>query len=478
MKSVKEATISSAKWGAIEKFSIQGIRFILGLIMARLLSPTDYGQISLIMLFIVISDVLVDSGFTNALIRKSNHVKQDFSTAFYFNFGIAVLCYVILFLISPWIAEFFNVPILKPLIRVQAISIIINSLVAVQLAMLTIKLDFKAIAKCNMTASIVSGIVGVVLAYIGLGVWALVWQTITASIITLICVCLICKWLPLAGFSKSSFRSMFSYGSKLLASSLINKVYQNLSTIIIGRFYSAKVLGNYDRGASLAAFPADNINTIIQKITFPIMAKIQDDEERLIHIYKKYIQILSMVIFFSCILLASIAKPLIGLILSSKWSGAIIFMQIYTFSVCFNHIDGVNLNLLYVKGRSDLVLKLELIKKSLSTLVLFASIPFGVVAICLSRVIYSLITLISDAYYTGKFYNYGFLKQVKDVWLYFVLSILSCIPAYAISYTKLPDAIALIIGCTTAITLYYVMLHRNPYMIELVELIKKQVKKK
>lgn len=472
MKSIKETTLSGAKWGAIEKFSVQGIRFILGLIMARLLSPSDYGQVSMMMFFIVISDVLVDSGFNNALIRKKEQTEEDYSTVFYFNLCIAFICYILLYLIAPWVAIFFDMPLLQSLLRLQSLSIIINALLAVQVARLTIELNFKAIAKCNLISSLISGILGVLLAYFGWGVWALVWQTLFSCTINLICVCYICRWIPSLQFSKVSFHNMFSYGSKLLASSLINKIYQNLTTLIIGKFYSSRALGDYDRGAGLSAFPADNVNMIMQKVTFPILAKLQDDDERLLSVYRKYIKMLSLVLFFACIFFASIAKPFILLLLGSKWVGAIVFMQIYTFSVCFNHIDGVNLNLLYVKGRSDLVLKLELIKKSLSTLILIASIPFGVVAICVARVIHTQITIISDSYYTGKFYNYGLMKQFKDVWRYLVLSIAACLPAYILSFTELNNILIILAAFATAPGIYYLSLRNDSSMKEILDMIK------
>lgn len=476
MKSVKEATISGAKWGAIEKFSIQGIRFILGLIMARLLSPSDYGQVSMIMFFIVISDTLVDSGFNNALIRKKEQTQDDYSTAFYFNLIIAITCYVILWLIAPWVANFFNMPLLKSLLRLQSISVILNSLLAVQTAKLTIELNFKALAKCNLISSLISGILGVILAYWGFGVWSLVWQTLTACLINLICICSICRWMPLFRFSRQSFHSMYSYGSKLLVSNLINKVYQNLTTIIIGKFYSSKALGTYDRGASLASFPADNINMIMQKVTFPILARLQDDDERLLSVYRKYIKTLSLVLFFACIFFAAIAKPLIILLLGNKWTGAIIFMQIYTLSVCFSHIDSVNLNLLYVKGRSDLVLKLEIIKKSLSTIVLFASIPFGVVAICFAKVIYTQITIISDSYYTGKFYNYGIISQIHDVKRYFIYSLVACFPTFILTFSNLHNILILIFGIIISPLLYWLFLRKDSTAIDFIHILRESIR--
>lgn len=471
MQSVKQATISGAKWGFIEKFSVQGIRFVLSMIMARLLSPGDYGAISMITVFIVIGEVFVDSGFNNALIRKKNQTEDDYSTVFYFNFAIAITCYALLFLGAPFVASFYNMPILTDVLRIQSLSLIINSLLAVQVARLTIELNFKAIAKCNFISSLVSGIIGVTFAYIGFGIWALVIQTLSACLINLTCVVSICRWIPKRTFSHESFYSMFSYGSKLLASNVFNKMYQNLYTLIIGKFYSAKDLGNYDRGSSLAAFPADTVGMVMQKVTFPILAKIQDDDERLLQVYRKYIKMLSMIIFFVCILLASIAKPLILIVLTEKWAPAIIFLQLYTFSVVFNHIDTINLNFLFVKGRSDLVLKLEFIKKGLASLVLFASVPFGVLAVCLSKVVYSQINIVADSYYTGKFYNYGFLKQMRDVLPFLLLSIASCLPGFLLSFTGLNNWIVLITGCTIAPILYYLFLRKNPLMQEVVQLV-------
>lgn len=477
MKSVKEATLSGAKWGMIEKLSVQGIRFILSLIMARLLSPGDYGQISMIVVFIVFSDVLVDCGFNNALIRKKERTQDDYSTVFYFNTAIAIVCYGLLFFIAPFVAEFFKMPILKALLRVQALSVILNALFAVQLAKLTAELNFRAIAKCNFISSLFSGCIGIIFAYIGFGVWALVFQALFDCIIKVIAFSIICKWKPSPRFSKESFKCMFSYGSKLLISNLINKIYQSLTTLIIGKFYSAGDLGKYDRGASLASFPPDNINAVMQKVTFPILAKLQDNQDKLIGVYKKYIRMLSIVIFFSSLLLAALAKPLILIILGSKWAGAIIFLQIYTFAVCFMHIDTVNLNLLFVRGRSDLVLKLEGIKKTLSTLVLIASIPFGVVAICVAKVIHTQITIICDSYYTGKFFGYGLIRQIRDVGPYFIFSIFACLPAFLLSFTNLNNFVVIAFGLLCAFVIYYLLLRRDEIFIEMFSIIRSSLKK-
>lgn len=464
MKSVRDATFNGAKWGMIEKISVQGVRFVLSIVMARLLAPSDYGAVSMILFFIVIGDILVDGGFNNALIRRKAQSQKDYSTVFYFNILVAVCCYVAIYFLAPLVAKFFHLELLKTLLRVQALALVLNSLFAVQMTRLTINLDFKAIAQCNFCASLLSGFFGVVLAYYGFGVWALVFQTLFASVVNIVYVTIKSRWLPSLTFSRQSFREMFGYGSKLLVANLINKIYQNLTAPIIGHFYSAGALGVYDRGTSLAAFPADNVNMVMQKVTFPVMAKLQDDEMRLLEVYKKYIKVLSLVIFFMCILLCAVAKPVILLLLTDKWAGAIIFLQIYVFSVMFNHIDGVNINLMYVKGRSDVVLRLEVVKKVISTAILFASIPFGVVAICVSKIIYTLVSVACDSYYTGKHYKYGLFAQVKDVWRYFAASLLACAPAFILAQSQMNSWVSLSIGCISAIVLYYAIMRKDASM--------------
>lgn len=387
MSSVKEDTIKSVKWTAIEKISVQGIQFLLGLIMARLLTPEDYGTVGMLAIFIAVSQTFIDSGFSSALIRKNDRTEEDFCTVFYFNIVIAIGCYALLFIASPWIADFFHIPLLSPILRVQSVALVLNSLMGVQVAKLTIDLNFKALAKRTVYASLISGVIGVMLAYAGWGVWALVAQTIVSSLINLVFIWIYCRWYPRLGFSKKSFHELWNFGSKLLASGLLHTVYSNLTPLIIGRYFSSKDLGVYSRGTHLAQYPAQMTNDVLGKVTFPILAKIQDDDEHLIHVYRKYICVSSMAIFFGCVLLAAIAKPLVLFLLTEKWESCIIYLQIFCFSIMFDHICKINLNLLEVKGRSDLFFKLEVIKKTISIAILFASIPFGVIGICVSKVI-------------------------------------------------------------------------------------------
>lgn len=475
MKSVKQETLSGVKWTAIEKFSVQGIQFLLGLIMARLLSPSDYGTVGMLAIFFAVSQTVIDSGFGNALVRKIDRTETDFSTVFYFNIVVSVACYILLFTIAPWVGSFFNMSILCPILRVQSINLILNSMMGIQVAKLTIDINFKALAKRSLWSSIVSGVFGIILAYNGFGVWALVYQSILSTFINLVFIWIYCKWKPRREFSWQSFRELFSYGSKLLLSGLLNTIYVNLTPIIIGKYFSPRDLGFYSRGTHLARYPGDNINGVLQRVTFPVFAKLQNDDEHLIHAYRKYISITSMCIFYGCVLMASIGKPLVLLLLSSKWAEAIIYLQIFSFSIMFDHINSINLNLLQVKGRSDLFLRLEIIKKTISTIILFASIPFGVIGICISKVIYTQIAVFINTYYTGKLFHLGYIDQFRDFGGYLILSIIACVPAYLLTFLDIPYIVTLILGASTSTILYFIFLRKNKYMHEVLETIKSKL---
>ncbi len=463
--------LSSVKWTAVEKFSLQGISFILSLVMARLLTPDDYGTVGMINIFLAVSRSFIDSGFANALIRKPDRTDDDFCTVFYFNVFISLICYVILFFAAPWVAHFFDVPLLRPILRVQALNLIINSLVQIQVTKMTIDLNFKAGAKIAIISSVISGVAGIILAYFGFGVWAIVFQGIISALVSALCLLYYIRWKPRLVFSKKSFNEMFSYGSKLLASSLLDTVYGNLTTLVIGKFYSSKDLGYYNRGTHFAVFPVNTLNGIVGRVTFPIMSKIQDDDAYLIAVYRKYISIMSMVIFFGCCLLSALARPLILLLLTDKWSLSIIFLQVYSFAIMFDHINKINLNLLQVKGRSDLFLRLEILKKTISTVILFSSIPFGVLGICISKVIYSQIAIMINTYYTGKLFGLGYVEQVKDFSKYLILSILCCLPAFTLSFLNLPHIVTLTFGVILSASIYCIVLRKDVMFVELTSIL-------
>lgn len=474
MGELKEKTLSGVKWSAIGRFSTQGISFLIGVILARLLSPADYGVTGMVAIFFAIAGTFIDSGFGSALIRKQDCTDVDYSTAFYFNAAVGLICCIALSLAAPFIAVFFNTPILEDIVIVLSINMFIGSLSIVQGARLTAAVDFKSQAKISLITTVFSGFVGIVMAYKGFGVWSLVWQGVFANLLRTILLLFATKWYPKWQFSKESFRYLFNFGSKILISSLLHTVYSNLTTLIIGKFYTAKDLGYYARGENMANFPSANITGILQSVTFPILSKIQDDDRRLIQVYRKYISITSLVIFFGMFLLAALAKPLICTLFTDKWLESVAFLQVFCFALMFDHLCRLNLNILYVKGRSDLVLRLEVIKKTISISMLVAAIPFGVLAICLSRAIYTQIAVIINTYYTGKLFGLGYFAQVRDFIKYFIFSAIAVSPAFALTYTGLHPVSVLVAGGLIACAIYWFLLRKDSNLRELFSLLKKK----
>ena len=474
MGELKEKTLSGVKWSAIGRFSTQGISFVIGLILARLLSPADYGVTGMVGIFFAIAGSFIDSGFGSALIRKQDCTDVDYSTAFYFNAVVGLVFCLLLSLAAPFIAEFFNTPILEDIVVVMSINMFISSLSIVQGARLTAAVDFKTQAKIGLATTIFSGVVGITMAYNDFGVWSLVWQGVFANLLRTVLLLFATKWYPKWQFSMESFKYLFNFGSKILTASLLHTIYSNLTTLIIGKFYTAKDLGYYARGESMANLPSTNITGILQRVTFPILSKIQDDDRRLISVYRKYISITSLVIFFGMFLLAALAKPLICTLFTDKWLESVAFLQVFCFALMFDHLCQLNLNILYVKGRSDLVLRLEVIKKTISISMLVAAIPFGVLAICLSRAIYTQIAVIINTYYTGKLFGLGYFAQVRDFIKYFIFSAIAVSPAFALTYTGLHPVSVLVAGGLIACVIYWFLLRKDSNLRELFSLLKKK----
>lgn len=455
MGEIKQQTISGVKWSAIERFSIQGVTFLLGLVVARLLTPADYGLVGMVGIFFGVSQTLIDSGFGNALVRKPDRTEADYYTAFYFSLVASIFFALLLCFGASWIADFFKQPVLCPMTRVMSLNLIIGTIGMIPTTKLYVALDFKTGAKINFICAVASGVFGLILAFIGYGAWSLVWQNLGSNILRVVLVWFYkpCKLLFL--FSRQSFKQLFGYGSKLAAANILHTVYSEVTTLAIGKFYTPAALGNYYRGTGMASLPINTVSGVVGKVTFPILSRIQEDKERLIKVYRSYISLMMIPVGFLCILLAALAKPLILCLLTDKWSEAIIFLQIYVFSVVFDPICGLNLNLLQVVGRSDLSLKLEVIKKTLAMLILICAIPFGVVSICISKVVYTQIAIILNTYYTGRLFGLGYWQQWKDFSPYLLFSVIACLPSLALAYLCPWHWVSLIFG-TAISTVFYI----------------------
>lgn len=412
---LKKKTIHGLTWKSIQQFSLEGFQFLVMLIMARLLTPSDYGTVGMITVFIAISGTFVDCGFTSALVRMKKPSQADLSTAFFFNLFVSTLFYIILFLIAPLVADFYNMPVLKNILRVQALTIIIGAFNAVQKTTYTINLDFKRQAQITMVSSVVASIFGIIMAYSGFGVWALVYQTLFGGIFIGVLFWLFSNWRPSFIFSKESFRNMFAYGSNLMLSHLINTTYSQIYPIVIGKFFSAATLGNFSRARHWANLGSKNLTGILNSVTFPVLAKVQDDDKRLENIYRRMIRTSVFIIFPLMIGLSAVAKPLTFVTIGEKWDFSARILQIICFAMMWYPVHAINLNLLKVKGRSDLFLKLEIIKKIVAVCILCISVPMGIIAMCYFRILSAMIALFINTYYTGKMINVGYLRQMRDI---------------------------------------------------------------
>jgi teichuronic acid exporter len=414
-KSLKNSAIKGMFWSATDKFAGQAGQFIFGIILARLLMPKDYGLIGMLSIFLAISQSFIESGMGSGLIQKKDRSDVDFSTVFVFNFAVSILFYLILFYAAPFIADFYSMPQLVLLTRILSINIIINSLAIVQRSKLTINIDFKTIAKVNVTSTILSGIIAVYFAYIGWGVWALVMRTLFSSVISVALFLSFSRWKPSIAFSKDSFKKLFGYGSKLLLAGLYAQLFNNLYNMVIGRYYSVNQLGYYERAKGYADMFSGTVTSIIHQVTFPILASLQNDPKRMISVYARLIKMTSFIIIPSMTLLAILADPLVRLLLTNKWAPAIELLQLVSFARIITPISVINMNILNATGRSDLFLKVDLSKLPLVILALIITIPLGVKFMVIGHVVTSGLAFFINAYMPGKLYGYGSFKQLKDM---------------------------------------------------------------
>lgn len=412
-ETLKDKALNGFAWSGVDKLLTQGLQFLFSLLMARLLVPEDYGIIGMLAIFTAVADVFVDSGFASALIRKNNRTELDNSTAFIFNVTIALLIYTILFAAAPIIAIFYKMPLLEPVLRVLAIGIVLNSLCVVQIALLTIQLNFKQQAIIGTISVVTSGIIGVVLAFWGYGVWALVAQVLIASFIKMALLWLFSKWKPSLQFSRESFKHLFGFGSKLLAGGLINTIYNNLYLIVIGKAFSASSLGFYTRATQLGNFPSYTISSVITKVSYPLFSKMQSDICQLTTAYEKLLKIVTYIVFPTMMMLAAVSEPLIEVLLTDKWAQSAVYLKILCFALMWVPMHTINLDLITALGRSDLYLRLEIVKKVIGVSVLMITIPLGLKYMCYGQILMGIISLFINTYYSGRLGDFGFLRQIK-----------------------------------------------------------------
>lgn len=467
--SLKNKTVKGIVWSSVERFSVQGIQFLVMIVMARLLTPKDYGLVGMVAIFIAVAQSLVDSGFSQALIRKQNRTETDNSTVFYFNIVVGILLYLVLFAIAPLVADFYDSPELTALMRVICLSVVFNSFVVVQRALLTVNIDFKTQAKASLTAAVVSGVIGIGMAYSGFSYWSIVAQQLVNLGLNTLLLWIFTRWRPRWIYSWGSFRELFTFGSKLMFSGLLDVVYRNMYLLVIGKVFTASSLGYYTRANQFAEFPSSNLTGIMQRVTYPVLCQIQDDDERLAQIYRRFLRLSAFLIFPLLVGLSAVAEPFVLLLLKEQWLFAATLLQIICFAMMWYPIHAINLNLLQVKGRSDLFLRLEIIKKAIAVLILCVTIPMGLIAMCVGQILSSLIALIINTNYTGKLIQVGFLRQMRDLLPTLLLSLSMWGVVYGITSCLSGIILQLIVGIIAGMV-YYIALSALFHFPELKEL--------
>lgn len=421
--SLKQKTVSGLIWSTIDSIANFGIQFIVGIILARILTPVEFGLIGMIMIFVAISQSIVNSGFSQALIRKQDCSNTDYSTVFFFNLAIGVIMYIILYASASAISDFFKEPQLVEIIKVFSLIIIFESFTIIQRTILHKEVDFKLQAKISILSSIGAGIASILMAYNGFGVWSLVYLHLLRRSLNTILLWIWNKWRPTFVFNYNSFKELFGFGSKLLISGIIDTIYRNVYYLIIGKYFNAQELGYYTKADEFKKLPSENLNGIIGRVSFPILASIQNDKTRLKSHYKKLIRSTMLITFTLMIGMAAVARPMILTLIGDKWEPSIIYLQMLCFVGMMYPLHALNLNMLQVSGRSDLFLKLEVIKKIIAIPTIIIGIIWGIKIMIVGMMINTLFAYFLNSYWSGRFIGYSFKEQVLDLLPSFVLAL-------------------------------------------------------
>ncbi len=454
MENKKAAVLSGLFWRYAERCGAQGIQFVVEIVLARLLTPADYGVVGLVAVFIAIAQVFAQSGLGQALVQRKNADNTDFSTVFFFNILFSIALYAVLFLFAPLIASFYDMPQLTSAVRVLGLSIIIASINSVQQAYVQRTMQFKRFFWSTLGGTLASAVVGIAMAYKGLGIWALVAQMLTNQIIDTIILWLTVKWRPNFVFSTKRMKELFSYGWKLLCSSLLDTAYNNIYSLVIGKFYSESELGFYNRGKQFPMLIIANINSAIDSVLFPVMSEAQNNQKALKDMVRRSI-VTSTFFIFPCMAgLAAVARPLTVLLLTEKWLPAVPFIQFCCFVYAFWPIHTANLQAIKAVGRSDIFLKLEIIKKVVGVITLIVTLPFGLYVMMFGNCVSTAISSFLNASPNKKLLDYSYFEQIKDVLPSLLLSLFMCGCVLSVNLLGLSSLTTMIIQVILGVIIY------------------------
>ena len=452
--SLKSKAATGMAWSAFGTFSAQGISFIIGIILARILMPSDYGLIGMLAVLFAVSQLVVEGGFSNALIQKIDRNEDDYSTIFYFNLLVSIFIYLILYFTAPLIAQFYDTPELTLLTRVLSLNIPIGSLAIVQQARFKIILDFKTPALITVLSVAISGSIGVFLAYSGFGVWALVVQSLSWTILRTLLFFIFNKWLPKLIFSRASFKQLFGFSSKLLIAGLVATIVNNLNAILIGKLFSPKDVGFYTRARQFPELLSGTITSILQGVTYPILTSLQNDRERMVSVYGRLMRITVFFVMPLLTMLALLAEPFIRLFLTEKWMPVVPLIQWLCFARMITPISALNMNILNAVGRSDLFLKVDLSKLPMAIVTLLVTVPFGINVVVIGNFFTSLVSFFINAYYPGKMFGFGAMRQIREMRTVIIATLFMSLTVFGIMHFISGDFLKLIFGATLGILTY------------------------
>lgn len=474
--------ITNFFWRFLERCGAQGVTFIVSIVLARLLDPTVYGTVALVTIFTTIMQVFVDSGMGNALIQKKDADDLDFSSVFYFNMAMCSVLYLIMFLAAPFIASFYRMPELTAIVRVLSFVVVISGVKNVQQAYVSRHLMFKRFFFSTLGGTIGAAVIGIAMAYLGFGVWALVAQMLFNAAVDTTILWITVKWRPKKMFSFQRLKSLFSYGWKLLVSSLIDTVYNDLRQLIIGKKYSSGDLAYYNQGKKFPQLIVTNINTSIDSVLLPTMSKAQDDMAAVRSMTRRAIKTSTFLMMPAMIGLAVCAEPLVQLILTEKWLPCVLFLRIFCITYAFYPIHTANLNAIKAMGRSDLFLKLEIIKKTVGIIAILITMWISVQAMAYSFLVTTILNQIINSWPNKKLLNYSYLEQIKDMMPQILLSLGMGAAIYAVSFLHLSASLTLLIQIPLGVLVYWsgskiFHVESYTYIIEMVKNFKKRKKK-
>lgn len=460
--SLRNQTIKGVGWSIGGSVASYGITFLVGIVLARLLSPAEYGLIGIVMVFVNVFDGIIDSGFSNALIRKKDATDADNNTMFITNLVISVFLFFFMYAGAPAIAHFFKNEQLILITRVMSFYLIINAFCIIQRTLLTKAIDFKTQTKCNVISSLISGVIGIVMALMGYGVWALVGQQLSRIFFNTLCLWLCRNWMPIFTFSWQSFRELFGFGWKLMVSGILNSIWGQIYQIVIGKCYSAETLGLYSKAREYVDLVSRNVTSVVQRVSYPSLSKIQDEKERLKNGYRLIIKVTVLAVFVSVFFMAGCAKQLILVLIGEQWLPCVPMMQLVCFSMAMYPLHAINLNMLQVQGRSDLFLKLEIVKKVIGVLPIFAGIFFNIYwMLIVGFLTGGCIDFWLNSYYSGKFIGYSTKDQLKDIAPSLGVAFAVALPVYGLSFLPLNEFILLPIQVVVGIGITFIVLEKT-----------------